>query len=103
MYYRIYQDNNAFYPGWGYNLTFKELNQMAIWWLSSLVENETILNDEFEAKLKALNGILSEEGLISEVESLGMYDGGLKVEKSEHLFDLSELGYGEEVSRPWND
>ena len=29
VYYRVYQINNAMYPGWGYNLNFLEPNKMA--------------------------------------------------------------------------
>ena len=103
MYYRVYQINNAIYPGWGYNLNFFELNQMALWWLNSLFEGqEAIDEDEFNEKTKVLSNNIQEETLIAEIQYLGGFDGGLEVEKSENPFDLAELSPGEELERPWN-
>jgi hypothetical protein len=103
MYYRVYQINNAMYPGWGYNLNFLELNQMAIFWLNSMYDGlEAIEEKEYNEKKKVLTNNIQEESLIAEIEYLGGFDGGLKVEKSEMPFDLLELRDGEDLIRPWN-
>ncbi len=102
MYYRIYHIGNANYPGWGYNLSFIELRKMALWWLNSLLEQETINEDEYNVKVKIIEGA-QEEQLINEIQDLGEADGGLEVQKSDVLFDISDLGPDEELDRPWND
>ena len=102
MYYRIYQLNSAIYPGWGFNLNFLELNQMALWWLDSLYTSEVISEEEFKQKQNLLSDNVQEDSLIEIIQDIGKYDGGLEVEKSEEAFDLSELSAGEELERPWN-
>jgi hypothetical protein len=103
MYYRVYQINNAIYPGWGYNLNFSELNQMAIWWLNSIFESEMIEEEKFNEKNKVLTDNIGEESLIAEIKYLGEFDGGLEVEKSESQFDEAECDDVEDMnSRPWN-
>jgi len=103
MYYRVFQINSGIYPGWGYNLDFAELNQMAIWWLNSMYEGmEAISEEEFNEKQKALTDTISEDLLIAEIQYLGAFDGGLEVQKSEEPFDESELSYGEQIERPWS-
>ena len=104
MYYRVYQINNAMYSGWGYNLNFLELNQMAIWWLNSMYEGlEAIEEKEYNEKKKVLTNNIQEESLIAEIEYLGGFDGGLKVEKSESQFDEAECDDVDDMNnRPWN-
>ena len=103
MYYRVYQINNAIYPGWGYNLNFLELNQMAIWWLNSMFESEMIKEEKFNEKNKVLTNNIDEESLIAEIQYLGELDGGLEVEKSESQFDEAECDDVDDMNnRPWN-
>lgn len=102
MYFRVYQVSNAIYPGWGYNLTYKELRLMALWYLNSLFEQETISEDEYNQKIKIIEAA-QEEQLINEIQDMGEADGGLEVQKSDVLFDISDLGPDEEIERPWKD
>ena len=103
VYYRVYLITNAMYPGWGYNLNFLELNQMAIWWLNSMYDGMGAIEEkEFNEKNNVLTNNIQEDSLIAEIKYLGGFDGGLEVEKSESPFDLSELRPGEEIYRPWN-
>jgi hypothetical protein len=103
MYYRVYQINNAMYPGWGYNLNFLELNQMAIWWLNSIFESEMIEEEKFNEKSMVLTNNIEEESLIAEIQYLGELDGGLEVEKSEILFDEAGCDDIDDMNnRPWN-
>ena len=77
MYYRVYQINNAIYPGWGYNLNFLELNQMSIWWLNSMFESEMIEKEEFNEKNKVLTNNIE---LAEKVRKIRQYGWGKKYE-----------------------
>ena len=76
---------------------------MAIYYLTSLADQELIETEEFKTK-KALYENSESDIIISEIENyLSKFDGQLKVEISEESFDEAECDNIDEMNnRPWN-